>query len=65
MSLVHLSTAVLAAAEETMLPVPSVVFPVVALGVFALLAAVTWSYRDVARRHADRSGGDAPQGHGH
>ncbi len=65
MSFLHVSAAVLAAAEETPLPVPSIVFPVVAMGLFGLLAAVTWSYRDVARRHADRSGGDAPQGRGH
>ena len=50
--------------EEQPLPVSSVVFPIIALGVFAILAAVTWSYRDVANRHA---GGKAdhgtPQGH--
>ena len=62
-----LATVVLAGAsiyEEQALPVPSVVFPVIALGVFALLGIVTWSYRDVANRH---SGGKAdhgtPQGH--
>jgi hypothetical protein len=61
-----LATVVLAAAtfEEQPLPVPSVVFPIIAIGVLALLGAVTWSYRDVAQRH---SGGKAdhgtPQGH--
>ena len=47
------------------LPVPSVIFPLVAIGVFALLAAITWSYRDVANRHANRSRGDEPHGPGH
>jgi hypothetical protein len=50
--------------QEQPLPVPSVVFPIIALSVFILLGAVAWSYRDVANRHA---GGKAdhgtPQGH--
>jgi len=33
------------------LPFPSVFFGVIAMGVFILLALVTWSYRDVANRH--------------
>ena len=58
------ASAVLAAVyEEQQLPVPSVVFPIVALGVFALLAAVTWSYRDVANRHQGKAGSGSPQGH--
>ena len=62
-----LASVVLAAAgtiEEQPLVAPSIVFPLIAIGVFALLGAVTWSYRDVAHRH---SGGKAdhgtPQGH--
>ncbi|WP_375388539.1 hypothetical protein [uncultured Amnibacterium sp.] len=62
-----LASVVLAASgtfQEQQLPVPSVVFPLIAIGVFALLGAVAWSYRDVAHRHA---GGKAdhgtPQGH--
>jgi hypothetical protein len=34
------------------LPVPSVVFPIVALSTFLVLGLITWSYRDVANRHA-------------
>jgi hypothetical protein len=49
--------------HENPLPVSSVVFPLVAVGVFALLAAVTWSYRDVAHRHQGKSGSGSPQGH--
>jgi hypothetical protein len=61
-----LASAVLAATSpyhEQPLPVASVVFPVVALGIFALLAAVTWSYRDVAHRHAGKADHGTPQGH--
>jgi hypothetical protein len=60
------ASAVLAAAttiEEQSLPVPSVVFPLIAISVFALLAAVTWSYRDVANRHLGK-GADAGHPHG-
>ena len=60
------ASAVLAAAptiHEGSLPVLSVVFPIIAIGVFSLLAAVTWSYRDVANRHAGK-GADAGPPHG-
>ena len=63
-----LASAVLAAAttiEEHPLPVPSVVFPIIALGLFALLGAVAWSYRDVANRHSDKTGGDSSHSAGH
>lgn len=49
--------------EEQTLPVPSVIFPIITLGLFALLAAVAWSYRDVAQRYADRIRSDASRGH--
>ena len=49
--------------EEQTLPIPSVIFPIIALGLFALLAAVAWSYRDVAQRHSDRVRSDASRGH--
>jgi hypothetical protein len=42
---------IMAGYHEQQLPVPSVVFPIVALSVFALLGFVAWSYRDVANRH--------------
>lgn len=63
MSLV--ASAVLAAAtiEEQPLPVPSVVFPLIAIGVFSLLGLVAWSYRDVANQHKGPSGSGSPQGH--
>jgi hypothetical protein len=33
------------------LPFPSIIFGVIAMSIFVLLAYVTWSYRDVANRH--------------
>ena len=60
------ASAVLAAAPaivEQPLPVPSVVFPLIAIGVFALLGAVAWSYRDVANRHAGKGGSGSSQHH--
>lgn len=67
MSMLPIAVSVLAAAEEHHeLVAPSFIFPLIAAGVFLLLGAVTWSYRDVAHRHADkgRSRG-AGQGSGH
>ena len=40
------------------------VFAVIAAAVFIALAVVSWSYRDVAHRHNDKTSSDA-QGHGH
>ncbi len=60
------ASAVLRAAgtiHEQPLDVPSVVFPLIAVGVFVLLGAVAWSYRDVANRHAGKAGHGTPQGH--
>ncbi len=39
-----------------------------AAAVFTLLGFITWSYRDVANRHSNKTGGDAHHtdaGHGH
>ena len=65
MSVLPVSGLVLAAAEGNALPVSSVVFPLIAAGIFALLGAVTWSYRDVANRHSNTSSGSAPHGPSH
>ncbi|MCX7522243.1 hypothetical protein OSC27_08125 [Microbacterium sp. STN6] len=74
-----LVTAVLAEAEHA-LPAPTWVFGVVPLVLFAVLAFVLWTYRDVANRHvhkaeaaaSDHAGspgatshGDGHPGHGH
>ena len=63
-----LPTAVLIAAAEaghTELPMPSFMFGVVALVIFAVLGIVMWSYRDVANRHAQVSGSRGGDGSGH
>jgi hypothetical protein len=53
-----------AAEEGPGLPVISGVFPIIALVAFALLGGVTWAYRDVAHRHADKTGDLGPHGPG-
>ncbi|WP_375400634.1 hypothetical protein [uncultured Amnibacterium sp.] len=58
-------TFLLAAEEGNLLPVSSVIFPLVAAGFFALMGGVTWSYRDVAHRHANKTGGSQPSGSDH
>lgn len=37
------------------LPMPAILYGLVALGGFLALAAVTWSYRDVSNRNPNRS----------
>ncbi|AZH83647.1 hypothetical protein EAO79_12600 [Plantibacter sp. PA-3-X8] len=62
-----LATAVLAESEHAVeLAAPTWVFGAVALVLFAILGAVTFSYRDVANRHADKGESAAAHGeHGH
>jgi heme/copper-type cytochrome/quinol oxidase subunit 2 len=43
------------AAHAVELPFPAFFFGAIAMGVFLLLAWVTWSYRDVANRHDHKS----------
>ena len=45
------------AAEEAAIvyPFPTVVFGLIAFGVFIVLALVTWSFRDVANRHEHKA----------
>lgn len=37
------------------LPIPAIVYGVIAISAFLALAFVTWSYRDVANRHSHKS----------
>jgi len=37
------------------LPIPGIMYGVIAMGGFIALAAVTWSYRDVSNRNPSRS----------
>ena len=49
--------ALLAEHEEELAPLimPPLAFAGIAVGVFIVLALVTWSYRDVANRHSDKT----------
>ena len=63
----HLYT-LLTEAAPAQLVLPNWAFPAVAGAVFLVLALVTWSYRDVANRHSDKTGGasgHSDAGHGH
>ncbi|QEO09739.1 hypothetical protein [Protaetiibacter larvae] len=57
----------LLAAEEELAPLiaPPIVFAAVAAAIFIVLGFVTWSYRDVANRHSDKTAGQDAAGHGH
>jgi protein-S-isoprenylcysteine O-methyltransferase Ste14 len=48
-------TAVLAEVGHTELPVPTWVYGLVALIIFAALGFVLWTYRDVANRHSAKA----------
>ncbi len=39
---------------EQELPIPAILFGVIAMTAFLSLAFVTWSYRDVANRHSHK-----------
>ncbi|MDG2496745.1 MAG: hypothetical protein P8M68_01000 [Aquiluna sp.] len=39
------------------LPIPGILFGVIAFVTFLALGAVTWSYRDVANRHSHKTAG--------
>jgi hypothetical protein len=53
------------AAEETQhaLIFPNWVFPIIAASVFTVLGFVAYSFRDVANRHSQKTGGSAASGH--
>jgi hypothetical protein len=57
----------LAETEEELAPLIAEpwVFAAIAAAVFIALAFVTWSYRDVAHRHNDKTSGAEGRGHGH
>ena len=52
--------------EKAPLLMPPLAFAGIAVGVFVLLGFVTWSFRDVANRHSNKTGtsGDS-HGAGH
>jgi len=57
----------LAETHEELAPMvaPPWVFAAIAAAVFILLAFVTYSYRDVANRHSDKTANRNPDDHGH
>lgn len=59
--------ALLAEAAPAQLVLPAWAFPAIAAAVFVILAFVTWSYRDVANRHSDKTAAadHSDAGHGH
>lgn len=46
------------------LPFPPYVFAVIVFAVFTFLGFVVWSFRDVANRHSQRTGGATGHAHG-
>lgn len=55
-----------AAAEEHLAPLfmPNWAFALTAFVVFLFMGIVTWSFRDVANRHAHKTSGDTQHGAG-
>lgn len=62
-----LAFAALSAAGEgaSVLPVPAIVYPLVAAVVFTLLAFVIWSFRDAANRHSHKTRGSTGRDQAH
>jgi len=50
---------------ESSLPFPALVFAAIAAVAFPALAVVVWSFRDVANRHSQKTGGQAGHGADH
>lgn len=52
-----LALSVLSAEAEKVneLPLPPIVFGIIALAVFVVVVLVFWSFRDVANRHSDKA----------
>ena len=46
-----------AEAGHVELPFPAIFFGVIAMALFLVLGAITWSYRDVANRHEHKTNG--------
>ena len=56
---------VLAETEELApLLMPPIVFAAIAVAIFTLLGFVTWSFRDVANRHSNKSSKAGHDSHG-
>jgi hypothetical protein len=47
--------------QHNELPIPSIMYGIIAMSIFILLAFITFSYRDVANRHDHKN--SSSQGH--
>jgi formate-dependent nitrite reductase membrane component NrfD len=45
--------------QHTELPIPALMYGVIAIGAFALLGFIVFSYRDVANRHSHKNSSSA------
>ena len=60
-----LLTALAATEELAPLIMPPILFAAIGVAFFALLGFLSWSYRDVANRHSNKTNGDKSHGAGH
>jgi len=59
---------VLAEEAPATLVMPNWAFPLIAASIFTVLGFISWSYRDVANRHSNKTGAPSDHsdaGHGH
>ncbi len=61
----HLLATVLIAETPAPLIMPPIGFAAIAFGIFLLLGVVTWTYRDVANRHAHKAAASYHDDHEH
>jgi hypothetical protein len=61
----HLLATVLADETKVPLIMPPFAFAAIAFGIFLLFGVVTWTYRDVANRHAKRAAAQYHDDHEH
>ena len=59
----HVLATVLLADTKMPIIFPSYVFGIIAGSIFLLLGVVTWTYRDVANRHANRAAAQSHDNH--
>jgi cbb3-type cytochrome oxidase subunit 3 len=60
-----LTHTVLTAETSVPLIMPPIAFALIAFGIFLLLGVVTWTYRDVANRHAHKAATSYHDDHEH
>jgi hypothetical protein len=60
-----IATALFLTVDKAPLFLPQIVFPIIAACIFLVLALITWSYRDVANRHANKAATQYHDDHQH